>query len=89
VHLLATHWMPLTYLFLHRLLRTGRSAPGIAFALCLLLQALTSVNHAYYFGIAVALFLCLHAALRLPAAPGAYRRATLLGSRPPPRSRRP
>jgi len=78
VHLMAHHWMPFTWLFLLRLLRTGRWGAGVGFALCLLLQATTAVYHAYYFGLAVAVFLALHLACGLPAARGAYLRALLL-----------
>jgi hypothetical protein len=79
VQVLASHWMPFALLFLHRFLRTGRLVAGLAFALCLLLQALTSVYQMYYFGIGIGWFLALHAALRIPVARGAYWRALVLG----------
>lgn len=79
VQTLCTHWMPFALLGLQRLLRTGRWLPGAGFAACLLLEALSSVYYAYYFGIAVVLFLGLHAAWRCPAAPRAYRRAVGFG----------
>jgi hypothetical protein len=75
---LSTHWMPFALLFAWRFLAAGHRADGLAFAACLALQALSSVYHAYYFGIAVGLFLLLHRLLRLPAAPGAYPRILAL-----------
>ncbi len=79
VHLIANHWMPFTWLFLHRLLRTAGWGAGVGFAVSLVLQALTSVYHAYYFGVAVGVLLVLHVAWRLPAARGAYVRTALFG----------
>src|SRR5262249_38522474 len=79
VHMISNHWMPFTLLFLTRLLATGRWSAGAAFAIFLLLTELSSVYYTYYFGIAVVLFVVLHAALRCPAAPGAYRKALVLG----------
>ena len=79
VNLIANHWMPFTWLFLHRLLRTARWGAGVGFAVSLILQSLTSVYHAYYFGVAVGVLLVLHVAWRLPAARGAYLRTTLFG----------
>ena len=78
VHVLSTHWMPFTFLFLHRFLATGRWWTGVAFAAAFLLAMLSSVYYAYFFGIAVLLFLALHASWRLPAAPRARQRALAL-----------
>src|SRR5206468_11958042 len=47
---------------------------------CLYLAAQSSVYYAYYFGIAVALFVVLHLVWRCPAAPGAYLRVIALGA---------
>ena len=78
VHVLSTHWMPFTLLFLHRFLATGRWWEGAAFVAAFLLAMLSSVYYAYFFGTAVLLFLALHAAWRLPVAPRARRRALAL-----------
>src|SRR6185503_5748727 len=56
-HLLSTWGMPLALLCLHRLLRTGRWQAGLGFAVFLLMQALTSLHHAGFFGLAVAVFI--------------------------------
>lgn len=73
VQTLSVHWMPLTLLFLHRLLRTGRWQAGLAFTLCLLLALLSGVYWFYYLGIAVGLAILADAACGCPAA----RRARL------------
>ena len=74
VQALASHWMPFAWLFLHRVLRTARWTDGVAFAVCFALQALTSVYHAYYFGVAVGALLVLHRVWRFPAVRGALPR---------------
>ncbi len=79
VQALSTHWMPFTLLFLHRSLRTASWRAGLLFAATLLLQLLSSITYLYYFGLAIVLFLALHAVCRCPAAPGAYRRVFWLG----------
>ena len=56
-HLLSTWGMPLALLCLHRLLRTGRWQAGLGFAVFFLMQALTSLHHAGFFGLAVAVFI--------------------------------
>src|SRR5262249_579476 len=78
VHVLSTHWMPFTLLFLHRFLTTGRWWAGVAFVVAFLLALLSSVYYAYFFTTAVVLFLALHAAWRLPVAPRARQRALAL-----------
>jgi len=78
VHVLSTHWMPFTLLFLHRFLATGRWSAGVAFVAAFLLTMLSSVYYAYFFATAVLLFLALHAAWRLPVAPRARQRALAL-----------
>jgi hypothetical protein len=74
IQALSSHWMPFTLLLLHRFLRTGRWTAGLGFAATLLLTALSSMYHLYYFGLAVVLFLGLHAVWGCPVAPRAYRR---------------
>jgi hypothetical protein len=71
-HLLATHWLPLALLALHRALRTGTRGARVAFAAALFLALAGSVYYAYFFALAVAVFLMVHRALRCPAAPGAW-----------------
>jgi hypothetical protein len=73
VHALSTHWMPFALLALHRCLRTGRG--GIAVAVTLLLVTLSSVYYAYFFLLALAVFVPAWWLLGPRAAPGGWSRA--------------
>jgi hypothetical protein len=72
VHALSTQWMPFALLAIHRCLRRGRGA--VAVALTVLAVTLSSVYYAYFFLIALAVFVPTHALLGCPAAPGGRRR---------------
>jgi hypothetical protein len=72
VQVLSSHWMPFALLALHRCLRTGRGAALVA--VTVVLVAWSSVYYAYFFWIALAVFVPLHWWLGCPAAPGARRR---------------
>src|SRR5262249_5301568 len=73
IHALSTHWMPFALLALHRCLRTGRGA--IAVAITLLLVTLSSVYYAYFFLLALAVFVPAWWLLGPRAAPGGWPRA--------------
>ena len=73
VHALSTHWMPFALLALHRCLRRGRG--GVLVALTVLLVTLSSVYYAYFFLLALAVFVPAHWLLGCPAAPGGRARA--------------
>ncbi len=73
IHALSTHWMPFMLLALHRCFRTGRGM--IAVAVTLLLVTLSSVYYAYFFLLALAVFVPAWWCLRLPVAPGGWPRA--------------
>lgn len=73
VQALSSHWMPFAMLALHRCLRTGRGAGLVAATVCLV--GWSSIYYAYFFGLALALFVPAHWLLGCPAAPGGRRRA--------------
>jgi len=75
IQTLSTHWMPLTLLFLHRFLQSGRWRSGAGVSICLLLALLSSVYWFYYFGIAVLLTIAAHALCTCPGAPRARTKA--------------
>jgi hypothetical protein len=73
VHGLSSHWMPFALLALHRCLTRGRGA--IAVAVTTLLVTLSSVYYAYFFFLALVVFLPAYRLLGLPAAPKGWSRA--------------
>lgn len=73
IQTLSTHWMPFALLALHRCLGTGRGAVAVAAAT--LAVSLGSVYFAYFFFVALGVFLVAHRLLGCPAAPGGRVRA--------------
>ena len=72
VHALSTHWMPFALLAIHRCLRRGRGA--LAVALGVLLVSLSSVYYAYFFLLALAVFVPVEWLAGSAAAPGGRAR---------------
>jgi len=70
---LSAHWMPFALLAVHRCLRRGRGA--LAVAITVLLVSLSSVYYAYFFLLALAVFVPAHWLLGGAAAPGGRARA--------------
>ncbi len=73
IHALSTHWMPFALLAVHRCVRRGRGA--VAVAIAVMLVTFSSVYYAYFFLLALAVFVPAHWLFGCPAAPGGRRRA--------------